>query len=361
MRFRTFVLRWAAVVVLGCSAAAQETPSDSGTREANPCDGFWPTPKMLDHMMDRISDDMADTYDLDDGQADSARKVLKNRLIPWLQENRSRIQPLMNQFFEATLAGEPPEPEMVAEWSRQIMPLMEEFGQLGNTIGEEFRTFMNDDQQLRLDGQMAAFHAALGFVGNKVGLWAEGGYDPEVDWTADRAERRQRDREERRKMREEMELARQEATDGALADAASAPGGAAAVPPPGQPASTPAAPKPTDEWDVYVDAFVKKYSLNAEQTAKARVFLADRKEQRERYWKRQSAAMQRITKLYRDAKPGDDSFAKAEAEYAKLKEPVDKLFAELKDKLETLPSRDQRRKAESASAAAPGAAAPATP
>jgi hypothetical protein len=80
--------------------------------------GFWPTPLMLERILDRVAENMGRIYDMDEEQLEQTRQVLRETFPKWLKENRAEIMELTNQFFEAQLHDEPPDPEMVTGWAQ---------------------------------------------------------------------------------------------------------------------------------------------------------------------------------------------------------------------------------------------------
>ncbi len=109
-----------AVVALAGVAVAQdardprERPRFPRPGFDHPPAGFWPTERMMDLAFDRISENLAKHYSFDEAQMWDTRDLLKQRFPAWLEQNRGEIQSLMNEYFEALLANEPPAPEEVA-------------------------------------------------------------------------------------------------------------------------------------------------------------------------------------------------------------------------------------------------------
>lgn len=299
-----------------------------------PTDGFWPTPLMFERAIDRMTEDLQSRYEFDDDQVFQTRELIKKRLPKWLNANRAEIQTLVNQFFEAQLNDEAPSIEHVAEWSQRVLPLVDEFQNQIGIMTNEMREFMTDDQQDTLDGELAAMNTGLGFTKNKLTVWADGGYDPELEWRGSRRERRRIDREERKLLEAEMEAARQKA----LADAGRS------GPPTGE-ALNPATHKPAaksgsvDEWAAYVATFKRRYNLNDDQSAKADSFLKAQQDNRDGYLRRNADKMKQITNLYGESATHE----RAQKAYARLNVPIERMFRTLKQKLDKLPTRAQRK------------------
>ncbi|MBI5865617.1 MAG: hypothetical protein HZB38_14135, partial [Planctomycetes bacterium] len=133
--------------------------------------------------------------------------MFKERIVRFLESNRAEIQTLANEFFEVQLHNEAPTPETVAAWSQRVLPLLDEFGGVADTIADDMREYFTDDQITKLEGEMAAFKTGLTIATSKLGSWAGGQYDPEREWFAPGPARNRKEREERARMEAEMAAA----------------------------------------------------------------------------------------------------------------------------------------------------------
>lgn len=326
MNSRAQVAGILAAALLTTSALAQnadEYDQDRPPRRATkiPTEGFWPTQKMMDRVIDRITDQMAKHYEFDDNQLELTRDLFKDRFPSFLNENRAEIQTLMNQYFEALLDTEPPPVEAVAEWAQRVQPLLAEFDEVATEVTEGMREYLTDEQVTMLDAESAAFQAGMTMAQNKLSVWAEGGYDPETEWIHSRSNRRERDRAEDATP----------ATEGAEADDSEL-------------ADSGAAKTPKDEWTIYTERFIERYDLDVEQKQKAFAFLRRQQEARDKYLRGKADEMARVTKLLSEAQTEEERQA-ALAAYSRLNAPVDRMFEQLKDRLNTLPTRAQRKAA----------------
>jgi len=252
----------------------------------------------------------------------------------WLEENKAEMKTLINQFIEAQLDDEPPSVEEVTLWARRVLPLVNEFRDRVFQMTDSMREYMTDDQIDMLEAELAAFDTGITLINRKLYVWAEGGYDPETEWVPPGPERRRREREEERARREAMEQARRETLRQAH------PGGrplASTRPTTGQR-------KPADEWEVFTLQFIERYRLNSEQRQKAMQFLRAAQEERDRYLRRRADAWKKVEQRLRDAKTEPERQT-ALAQFETLNAPVQRMFQKLKDRLNTLPTREQRRSA----------------
>ena len=314
MRWKGILAGVTTIVVIAVGAAGQyaEQPPERAT--AIPTEGFWPTQKMMDRIIDRIVDQMSKHYDLDENQNELTRDLLGARYPEFLKENRAEIQTLLNQYFEALLNDEPPAPEEVAEWAAHVQPLLAKFGEVTHEVTESMREYMSDDQTVMLDAETAAFDAGLTMARNKLSVWANGGYDPETEWI--HPPPNQDDPDDRDVAPDNEEEQPAEDTDAG----------------------------PLDEWGVYTLRFVERYQLTDEQRQKAFTILRRQQEARDRYLRRKVDEMSRVTKVLSEAETEEERQA-ALAAYERLNAPVDRIFQQLKERLDTLPTRAQRRDA----------------
>lgn len=346
MILRRSALTLLVTALLAAPVLAQ--PSDDSRSTPIPTEGFWPTPRMMDRIIDRITDEVGRQYEFDDEQIERTRALFKERFPAFLNQNRGEIQTLANQFFEAQLAGEPPTPETVAQWAQRVQPLLTKFTTLATETAGEMSTYMTDEQALRLEGELAAFETGVKLVNNKLGIWSAGGYDPQTEWIPDGRARRRREREMELKMRAEMDEARRAAVSEAVGEtvpelevevvpANTAPRATG----PTRPA---APPPPKDEWEKYVDAFVARYNLTPDQQQDAMRLLRAKQKERDEYLTRRTNDLVDLQKRIAAADDEDKKKALA-AEMDKLNAPVERMFQQLKDRVDRIPSPSQRRRA----------------
>ncbi|MFO0972735.1 MAG: hypothetical protein U1A27_04745 [Phycisphaerae bacterium] len=108
-------------------------------------------------------------------------------------------------------------------------------------------------------------------------------------------------------------------------------------------APTPVAPAPPlDEWDRHVDGIAQRYKFDDGQKAKAQAILKDLRTRAEQYRRSRGDEFERVKKI--------EAVTVREQELKALNKPLDELFAELKERLDELPTQAQRE-----------AAGPATP
>ena len=95
---------------------------------------------------------------------------------------------------------------------------------------------------------------------------------------------------------------------------------------------------------VYVESFIKRYQLNADQQDSARRFLKDAQEHRDSYLQRNGQRIADARQKLQVAK-SEPERTKAEEVVKKHARPVERMFDQLKERLNRLPTRKQRLEA----------------
>lgn len=348
--------------------SAQQRPEGDHPKRATkvPEYGFWPTPLMIDRIVDRISEEMAGNYTMDDDQRERTAAIFKNKIVPFFMQNRAEIQTLMNEFFEVQLNKEAPTADMVAEWSQRVIPIFRDFEGVVDNVADDMREYFTDDQVTKMEGELAAIKTGFALANNKLGSWAAGKYDPQVEWFTPGPGREKHEREQAEEMDRMMQEAQAKAEEQARTAQLEAQGerakvdAAAPLEGSGRPARKGASqPVVKDEWTIYTEDFIRHYELEPEQAQKAREFLRARQVERDKYLQKKAAEITRVTEVAAAAKDEVDR-KKAKEEADRLEAPVGRMFQQLKDKLNTLPTRAQRARAEPAPISAPSRAAPTT-
>jgi hypothetical protein len=323
------------------AAAQYDNPGQPPPRRAEvPNAGFWPTQRMLESAIERITEELGKVYSLDEDQMLNTQDVLKQRFPRWMEENRPQLQTLTNEWFEAMIASEPPTPERVADWASRARPLFDQFGTLVDDTTDDMRTFMTDDQQVLLDGQLAAMRVGMNYMKQRMDTWKEGGYDWQTEWPrSDEFKRQEPARRER--LHRDAELAKNRAM-GLPTDVAEGPVGgapAADAPPPAQ--TRPGTNGAKDDWTIYVENFIKRYQLDEPEQNKARQYLRDGQELRDKHLQRKLAEIKTLEEKQKIAKT-DEEREQVRVAVERVNRPVEQIFQRLKDKLEKLPTRKQR-------------------
>lgn len=319
-----------------------------------PIISFDLTPRLLDNLLDKATQRLAKNYQFDDYQREQMRQVLQERVPKFLKEHREELQRLAHEWTESVSGENPPSAEDAADWADRALPMVEEFKGLLGGVSEDMREFLTEDQEFLLDGYMAGAEVAVESVSNRLHVFKDGGFDSEIHWPGNRKARKA-SRQQARELRREVESVRRDVWDhqdtarNQLRETATARETAAAreapAPQPDNAAKASPAPKTAkDEWAVYVERFIKRYQLDDQQTQKAHLFLDQQKQRRDQHLQRSAASMERVKKMFDGAKtPRERELA--ESAYQRFNQPIERMFDKLKQKLNTLPTRAQRKAA----------------
>jgi hypothetical protein len=309
----------------------------------DPNTGLFFNPIIIDRAIDRITDEMGRHYEFDEDQLYTLRQEVKARFPQWLNENRDNIVVAINQYAGALLGDEPPDPQDVADWAGTTRPLTQNFFDLMEDTAESIRPIMTEEQQIKLDGELAMMRVGMNYMDKRLARWEAGEYDWETEWF-----RSERFREEQRAREAELRAAQEEARQAAIGDRLDEIGSAldegrelqeVAPRPSGEAAEGEQRPK--GEWELYVDAFIKRYELNDDQQAQCRRFLRESVESRDSYLRRK---LEEIEKLEEQLTKAENETQRATVRegYERVMGPVQRQFERLKRRLDALPTREQR-------------------
>jgi hypothetical protein len=342
------LVAWA---VAGAAAQSDTYYEEERERRDPPPAGFFPTERMIDLAINRVTDEMARQYGFDDDQLWQTRELIKQRVPDWMQDNRGELQGLMTQYIEAILGDEPPPPEEVADWAQRALPLLNDFRGIVYDVSDDMRGYLTEEQQIIMDGELAAMNVAMDYTTARFQLWSQGGYDWETEWPRSDTFR-ETERERRQQLEREAEEAKiialggdpseLEPAEGAAGDGAAELAGDKERQERSE--STPLVERTTDEWEQYVANFIRRYNLDEAQQNSARKALKRAQASRDRYLKKR---LDDIQKMQVDLKiaQSDEQRARLKERYERLTAPLDRYFQKLKDDLNRLPNRAQRRQA----------------
>jgi Spy/CpxP family protein refolding chaperone len=298
-------------------SAAADVPSD--------CEGFWPTKKMMNGMIRRWASEAADHYDLTPDQHKQLEAMMLERWPKFIEDNRRVMQPLINQFFEATVDPEPPSAEAVADWADRAMPLFERFRESIKEGNTQVREILTPKQQAKFDLDALGLAAGMQMAETQLKSWQRGEFDPQ-DW----GDRRRRERERQRRRAEEER-------DRALAAERAA----------SRPSLADEVLVELDAWDKYVADFIAMYHLDDGQRSSAESILTELKSRAQDI---RAHAKERLDEIQQQLSTHTDPDAKKKLtdELVSIYQPIDTIFAELKKRLEALPTAAQRAVAQPA-------------
>ncbi len=251
-------------------------------------------------MIDRSVRQAARRYKLTPEQEELARKMTTDGANAFLDKHEMEIRSLLREAIEARMAGGPPSAEKVQEWAKRVAPLFEE-GQKAILEGnQQFRDCLSDEQKKIFDADQKILREQVVMARDRLTGWTQGKFNPETDW----------------------------------------------FPPPRRsPATQPGQPN-IDRWDLYVRGFINRYKLDDAQTSTAMAILADSKNRATEYYYSCKAdieaANQRLKEVLADPTRKEES-AEARKQLEDLNRPIDKLYAEMQQRLNQIPTDEQRK------------------
>jgi hypothetical protein len=312
-----------------------ERDRERDARREVPPPGFYPSERMLELVIDRFTErQMTRSFALDEDQLFTARELLKERFVPWAQENMVRMNEVGMEFWEAWLDDRPPTTEWVAQWAQRALPLLDDFSEQVESFGDELRPHLTEDQQIIMDAELAATRVVTDFTSRRLAGWAEGAFDPRADWHRS-PQFAKAEQERQTELTHTVAEVRNEVHPaghgvGEAADGQAAPKETAA-----------AARQSQDEWTRYVEDFIRRYELSPEQQSRAYTTLRVQAESRDTYLRRNADRFARAEQLMKSA-DSERNRAQAEQVLAQRTKTIDNKFTVLKEKLNKLPTRKQR-------------------
>ncbi len=319
----------AVLTLFAGAAAAQVVPADEfvGPVRPEPVAGIWPTPKLMDSLLTRWADNLSDKFELDAEQRVEVREAIGRRWGRFLNDNRTTIQPLVNEFLEMRMAVDPPSKEAVQDWARRVEPVFRQCRAELDAGTEDLRDALSPLQRAKFEIEVMKFGVGMRVAEGKLHQWREGDFDPREVWIPPRS---QRLREQEKKRDQQTEPAR------AKASAPAAPPSEEAAVPVDQIALE------LEAWDEYVARFIRMYGLGDAQRDAVSSCLVELKQRALAHRDRRREDIARLEQRIRENDGSDASLAEIKVSATELYGPVDDMFAELKERVERVPTSEQR-------------------
>lgn len=347
----------------------------------------WAFQERFDTLVGMVSD----RYMLDEDQEQSLRELIVAETTETFRRHAPRIMEYAVEALQVRASGEPFTPEQVQRWIKLAGPVIDDSRERMMRAADGFLQKLDPEQQEIVRRDLAADEDRFNHLVSMREKWERGEWEA-ADWGMDKdpiqngtrakpaegaasgaaaengaAGGQNGDREAIRRMIEER--ARQRATEKGNSDSNSpeAPvgdGSDAATGPKSDSASKSGTRKPggdsdvtdNDPWSRYVRDFIRRFKLNDDQSQRAWAIFSEAKDRRdalERRYTSDAAAMERggesATSDSAKDKGKSDAGSPAQRQLeSRKKTAVDRLFDQLKRRLDRLPTRAQRKAAESA-------------
>ena len=408
MLIRTVIGRFSLVVLAAAMAAPATARQDKREQSRS---SRWSALLDVDLMVNTYSRFLARKYDLNEEQDEYTRQYLAEQANLFMDAHRDEVSDLIDRMFEVRTGGEMESDELI-DWGKRILPIYQEAKKIIVMGNGEWRDILTDEQKAIHDSDLKMMHQSFETTEDQLHRIVTGEMSVEEfrkprntrrttrrppqtakaqpaeprnqlqEWKERDVADRGRSNEENFDAEEAEAMARLREADRELAAAERAARRAERMdeemapepverlvtrppkrtPPTRTTRKTPAA-KTTKSgganfestWETYTRKFIEKYKLNDGQTQKANSILRDCQEQGRRHMAKSKSRFGTIEKKLADLKSSEkkkraEKMLALNEQQKKLREPVDRIFEnQLKPRLEKLPTRAQRKAAESGS------------
>ncbi len=299
-----------AILVLGQPTQPAQQ-AESGDRSSPPMDGFWPTERMIESFVQRVALQAAETFELSDEQYIEVEAGMIRRWSDFLGDNRAELQPLVNEWYEARMGVDPPGPEQVQRWAARAAPMFEKLTEHVTAGNQEISELLTPEQRVEFEAETAKLSLWMDQFGQQLSGWKDGQYAEGDLWDPLRVPPRTHTRKQGRASR--------------------------TAEPPDQ------IEPELSAWDRYVAEFIATNQLTDGQRGAAESILDEVKERARAH---QSSNRSDIASLEQKlSAPTKADREHLEAEVQRLYGPIDALFRELQERLNTLLTKAQRQAA----------------
>lgn len=294
----------------------------------------WAPQERIDKFMEMVGD----RYLLDEDQMASLQGHVFRLNVGLFSRHADRIMEYATEAIQTRAAGEPFTPEQVARWVELAEPVFLDARQSVKVAADEFMKELDPEQRELLKRDLTAGDKRMLDFDRMGQKWKRGEWEPR-DWGMEQ---------------DPIQMQGEPVATEAASGKASGRPRAGAEQPAGEaelkvadtpkPTSATKGPKVDDEWARYVRAFIRKYHLNDEQQQRAWLIYRDAKERDEVFDRRFKRQMETLR-----GKAGDSKNERAQAALrertARHELERERLFNQLKRRLERLPTRSQRKDA----------------
>lgn len=306
---------WFAPAVLMLFAGAAQSQD---SKEEPKRGGFLIDPKQ---MLDQALRDTSRRYNLDSEQKDLAKEIIGEHGKRFFDKHWDEIKALQMEAMKLRISGEE-DPETIKALGKRFKVIFEDARKVMEESGDEFHKILDEDQAKQHDDDRKMMREGLDRAAEMLDKTIADGITP---WARSRMENGESADAQRRRMRW---------TGGGLVER---------------------------EWEAYVQAFIMHYKLDDTQTGRANQMLELAKKDAADFRKSREAEIKDIVDAYRklaaaEKEKGKDITSAEKADFAakrkaldgeseKLEKPLETMFKDLREALDTLPTDEQKRKA----------------
>jgi hypothetical protein len=278
---------------------------------------------MVDRLIDRWVAGATRKFELTERQTDQFAEQLRRRWPAFLEERRATLQPLINEYLDARLARDPPEPDVVRRWAARAEPVFKAFRKnIGDTYND-LSELMTPAQQSRLSLENIKINTKLHRFETRLETWQEGRYEESDWWEPDATAEQDRpaDHHVEASTAEDSPLTAKSKIEEEL-----------------------------QLWDHFVSAFIRKYRLDDRQSETAFSILRECKQRAWCYVEQYRAQLEHLERLLSESEEMPEQLRR---ETFTMYAPIDAIFADLKTRIEQIPTRAQKEAVREREAEAP--------
>ncbi len=302
-----------------CSVAGVE---DSAQSRPESVDGFWPTTQMAESVIRRWAIESGAKYELRPEQQVEVERMLGERWMGFLADNRQELQPLLNEYIEAHLQVEPPSADQVADWAAKAMPVFEKLKANIEAGEDEVRGLLSEEQLPLFESERSKRKVQLRAAEGTLRRWSVGNFKQHEWWNPPTKKQGGDGSNEHSNIPRPERLKE--------------------IRPP-LPANADLPPRAVEEltaWERYVMDYCEKYELDRSQRNAAQSIL---RELRARAADHLHLNRDRIAAVEEAIVSPEESDAESVTnELRELYGPVDQMFQELQERINRLPTPAQK-------------------
>jgi hypothetical protein len=313
----------AALMLVAAAAAFAQQPEPGergnrdGNRDANRGGGFLIDPSK---MLEQGVRDLTLRYKLDEEQRALAREILAVHGKKFFDKHLDEIRALQLEGMKIRFSGEE-DPEVIRALAGRLKVILDDAVETLEAAGDDFHEILDEDQAEQHDRERRNFREGIKNARAMLDQTLADGVTP---WTRQRMAAGES---------AEAQARRRRWTGGGFVER---------------------------EWQAYVEAVVAHYKYDDQQTGRAMQMLelakkdaAEYRKTRETEIRDVAAAHKRLAEAEAAAMDADPAHKKALADQRKtldaeadtLEKPLDKMFADLREAVESLATPDQKRRA----------------
>ena len=297
---------------------AEPIRSSANQDEAN---GFWPAPAVVHLIISHATEKRCRKSNLTEAYCAKLRDRTADEWSQLIEDHRDGLRPLLNEYLDMRLGPEPPTDERVKRWAEKAEPIVE---QLLTEHRAHKDTLANEPELPEGEPGPDVIEVGLDVARQHLAQWKRGDYKKSTFWgPSTKPDDRQRSPPQTTPL-----LPEQGRTDA--------------------PVALPVDPIALEllGWAKYVEEFAARHHLDTAQRDAAMSCLLEMTQRANAHRERHLEDVERLERRIDNSSQTPAEQEAIQREIVRLYGPVDDMFAELKRRLEQIPTTVQRRRAE---------------